>query len=81
MSWQDRKLQSPQVLNSNLKENEKELIKLFVNSTIKERLNPNGRGLYFDGIQTGIAQTLKMLNREDIWDLIDYEFSYHDELL
>lgn len=80
MTWQVRELQSPQVLNSDLTESEKELIKLFLNSAIQERVNYRGKGRYFDGIQTGIAQTLRMLNREDIWDLIDYEFPYHDEL-
>lgn len=78
--WIDRDLQSRQVMESNLNDKEKELIKLFVNSAIKERINPNGRRLYFDGFQTGIAQTLRLLGREDIWDLIDYEFMYHDEL-
>jgi hypothetical protein len=80
LSWIDRPLRSIQVLKSNLTENEKELIKLFVNCAVKERINPNGRRLYFDGVQTGIAQTLRLLGREDIWDLIDYEFPYHDEL-
>ncbi|PAD70547.1 hypothetical protein CHH83_01730 [Bacillus sp. 7586-K] len=78
--WIDRELQSKQVLESDLNDQEKELIKLYVNSAIKERLNPNNRWQYFDGIQTGIAQSLKLLNRSDIWNLIDYEFSYHDEL-
>jgi hypothetical protein len=80
MYWKDRELQSKQVLESNLTDSEKELIKLYVNSAIKEKLNPNGRGLYFDGIQTGIAQALRLLNRSDIWELVSYEFMYHDEL-
>lgn len=78
--WVDRDLQSPQVLNSNLSDKEKEIIKLFVNSAVKEQHNPNNRGLYFDGIQTGIAQTLRLLGREDIWNLTNFEFMYHDEL-
>lgn len=78
--WEDRELQSKHVINSDLTENEKEIIKMFVNCAIKEMTNPNGRWQYWDGFQTGIAQTLKLLGREDIWDLIDYEFPYHDEL-
>jgi len=80
VSWIDRDLQSKQVLESDLSNRERELIKLYVNCAIKERVNPK-RWQYFDGIQTGIAQTLRLLEREDIWDLIAYEFSYHDELI
>ena len=80
MPWTDRELKSPQVLNSTLSEGEKEIIKIHVNSCLKERINPNGRGPYFDGIQTGIAQTLKHLGREDLWDLIVTEIGYHNDL-
>lgn len=78
--WIDRELQSRQVLESDLNDLEKELIKMYVNCAIKERIHPT-RFQYFDGIQTGIAQSLRLLNRNDIWELVDYEFSYHDELI
>lgn len=81
MTWMDRDLRSRHILESDLKENEKELIKMYVNCAIKEMINPNGRASYFDGIQTGIAQTLKMLKRDDIWELIDFEYGCHDELV
>lgn len=81
MIWIDRELQSPHVLNSNLTEKDKELVKICVNSAIKERLNPNGRGLYFDGIQTGIVQALRIMDRMDIWEMVSYEYQYHDELV
>lgn len=80
MEWKNRELKSPHVIKSNLKDNEKELIKLYVNCAIMERLNFNEKGKYFDGIQTGIAQSLKLLERNDIWELINSEFMYHDEL-
>ena len=80
MAWEVRELRSDKVLNSDLQDKEKELIKMFVNCAIQERTNYNGRRLFHDGMQTGIAQTLKLLNRDDIWDIIDYEFMYHPEL-
>ena len=80
MEWKVRELKSREVLESGLNNEEKELIKLYVNSAIKEKINRNGRGQYSDGIQTGIAQTLKLLKRDDIWALIGYEFRYHKEL-
>jgi len=81
MSWKDRELKSKQVLSANITDNEKEIIKTYINCAIKENQNPNGRGQYFDGIQTGIVQCLSSLGRADLLDLIIVEYSEHDELM
>ena len=81
MQWTDREIRSKTILDSNLTDNEKEIIKLVVNSAVKEQLNPNGRGLYFEGIQEGAVRILTLLGREDLIKYLDYEWGCHDELV
>lgn len=78
--WKEIELRSPAILNSTLTSDEKDLIKLYILHAIRERKNFN-QSKYYEGVATGIAQTLRMLGRNDIWELIEEEVSYHDELL
>ncbi len=38
------------------------------------------RAKYYDGVLTGIMQSLQLLGRKDIFELIEMELPYHDEL-
>ncbi|MFJ8531134.1 hypothetical protein [Bacillus sp. NPDC094106] len=72
-------LKSPQILKAKLTDDERGLIQYYVTCAIQERTKPH-RAKHYDGVLTGIVQTLQLLNRKDILDLIEMEFIYHDKL-
>ncbi|WP_144537033.1 hypothetical protein [Bacillus thuringiensis] len=72
-------LKSPYVLEAQLTDNERELIQYYITCAIQEMTNPI-RAKYYDGVLTGIVQSLQLLGRKDIFELIEMEFPYHDEL-
>ncbi|MCU5282627.1 hypothetical protein [Bacillus thuringiensis] len=72
-------LKSPYVLDAKLTDDERELIQYYITCAIQERTKPH-RAKYYDGVLTGIVQSLLLLGRKDIFELIEMEFPYHDEL-